>query len=83
MENNEIMFEEVMDVTEEIADVGSGKSLSAGKVIGVAALVGGAIALSYKFVAKPVIAKIKAKKEAKNATVEVEHTEIVNDCDEE
>lgn len=70
MENKEIMAnEEVMEVmTEEIATVDSGKNIAA--VIGVAALVGGAIALGYKFVVKPIIAKVKAKKEQQELEVE-------------
>lgn len=61
MENNEIMYEEY-EVTEEETTTGSGKGLKIAAGVGIATIVG---ALAYKFIAKPVIAKIKAKKEQK------------------
>jgi 2-keto-3-deoxy-L-rhamnonate aldolase RhmA len=80
MENNEIiMNEEVMEATEEIVEAVPCTGKSVATVIGVTALVGGAIALGYKFVAKPIIAKLKAKKEAK--AIEVEPYDV-DDCEE-
>lgn len=68
METNEIMNnEEVIEVTEEIATAGSGKGLKIAAGIGLTVLVGG---LAYKYVVKPMWAKIKAKKEEQNISVE-------------
>lgn len=54
--NNEIMETEVIEeATQEIADTGFGPKTKIGAGIIVAALVGG---LTYKFVVKPMIAKI-------------------------
>ena len=79
METNEIMTtnESVIDeVTTEIANVDSGK---AGKIVAGAVatvLVGGLI---YKFVVKPLVAKHKAKKEAKaNEVIECDN---YDECD--
>ena len=59
MNNNEIMVnEEVMEVT-EIATSGAGKGFKIAVGIGLTAL-GGVIA--YKYVLKPIVAKIKTKK---------------------
>lgn len=61
METNEIMTnEEVIETTEEIVKTGTGKWLKVAAGVGLAVLVGG---LAYKYVAKPLVAKIKAKKE--------------------
>lgn len=61
METNEIINNEVMtEVTEEIANVKTSKGLIIGAAIGVGLVVVGAIT---KFVAIPLIKKIKAKKE--------------------
>lgn len=61
MNNNEIMVnEDVIEVTEEIANAGFGKGFKVTAGIGLTAL-GGFVA--YKYVIKPVMAKIKAKKE--------------------
>ena len=69
MENTEIMTtnEEVMDVTEELAETTSGKALKVIAGVGLVVLAG---ALVYKYVAKPIGAKVRAAKEAK-AKVEV------------
>lgn len=68
METNEIMNnEEVIEVTEEIATAGSGKGLKIAAGIGLTVLVGG---LAYKYVVKPMWAKIKAKKEDQKISVE-------------
>lgn len=56
--------EEIMNVTEEVATTNSGKAVKAVVGIGVAALAGTVL---YKRVLKPVVAKFKAKKEAKKA----------------
>lgn len=61
MDTNEIMVnEEVIEVTEEIANASFGKGFKVAAGIGLTAL-GGFVA--YKYVIKPVMAKIKAKKE--------------------
>lgn len=60
MENNEIMVnEEVMEATEEIATAGVSKGFKVAVGIGLAAI-GGVIA--YRYVVKPLVAKIKAKR---------------------
>jgi hypothetical protein len=59
MDNNEIMVnEEVMEAT-EIATSGAGKGFKIAAGIGLAAL--GSV-ITYKYVVKPIVAKIKAKK---------------------
>lgn len=81
METKEIMTtnEEVMEVTEDIVNAGSG---NAGKVI--AGLAGAIVVggLIYKFIAKPLIAKHKAKKNAitKGEVIECDDFE---DCETE
>ena len=61
MDTNEIMVnEEVIETTEEIATASSGKGFKVTAGVGLTVL-GGFVA--YKYVIKPVIAKIKAKKE--------------------
>lgn len=61
MDANEIMTnEEVVEVTEEVTANNSGKGFMIAAGIGAAILVGG---LAYKYVAKPIVAKIKAKKD--------------------
>lgn len=59
MDNNEIMVnEEVMEATEIVtSEAGKGFKIAAG--IGLAAL--GSL-IAYKYVVKPIVAKIKAKK---------------------
>lgn len=61
MDTNEIMVnEEVIEVTEEIATAGSGNGIKMVAGIGLAVLGGVA---AYKYLIKPMVAKIKAKKE--------------------
>lgn len=63
MDTNEIMVnEEVIELTEEIATASSGNGIkmAAGVVL---AVLGGVAA--YKYLVKPIVAKIKAKKERK------------------
>jgi len=61
MNTNEIMVnEEVIETTEEIATASSGKGFKVAASVSLIVL-GGFVA--YKYVIKPVIAKIKAKKE--------------------
>ena len=71
METNEIMNnEEVIETTaEEVTKVSSGKGFKVAAGIGLAVLVG---VIAYKYVGKPVIAKIKAKKEEATVT-DAEH----------
>ena len=70
MNNNEIMVnEDVIEVTEEIATAGFGKGFKVAAGVGLTVL-GGFVA--YKYVIKPVIAKIKAKKEQQRINAEVD-----------
>lgn len=77
MENEIMNNEEIMETTtEEIAKAGSGKGLAIAAGIGLVALVG---AVAYKF-GRPMIAKIKAKKEQKGVVdAEVVAEEDVDD----
>ena len=81
METNEIMTmnEEVIEeVTTEIAEADSGKAMSVIAGVGLAVLAGTVI---YKFAVKPLVAKAKAKKEAK-ARAEIIEGDFVEDYDE-
>lgn len=71
METNEIMNnEEIMETTtEEIVRASSCRGIRIAVGVGLTALVGVAI---YKYVGKPIIAKIKARKERKNVDTEIE-----------
>lgn len=70
MDTNEIMAnEDVIETTEEIAKVGSKKVFEAVAGIGLTVL-GGFVA--YKYVIKPMAAKIKAKKEQQRINAEVD-----------
>ena len=66
MENNEILTnEEVMETTEEIVNASSGKGFKVAAGIGLAVLAG---VVAYKYIGKPLLAKIKAKKEETQET---------------
>lgn len=67
MENTEIMNNEVIEVTEEIAKTGLSKGVKVAAGIGLTVVVG---VIAYKYVGKPVIAKIKAKIEQKKTSEE-------------
>lgn len=77
MEANEIMVnEEVIENTaEEIVKASSGTALKVAGGIGLAVLAGVVV---YKFVAKPAIARFKAKDDWSDV-VDAEATEIVDD----
>lgn len=61
MDTNEIMTnEEVIETAEEIVQNGSGKGFKVAVGIGLAVLAG---VIVYKYVAKPMMTKIKAQKE--------------------
>lgn len=61
MDINEIMVnEEVIETTEEIVNARSGKAFKVAAGVGLAVLTGVVV---YKYVAKPILAKIKAQKE--------------------
>lgn len=69
MSTNEIMVnEEVIETTDGIATAGSGKVFKVVAGVGLTVL-GGFVA--YKYVIKPVIAKIKNKKEQRRINAEV------------
>lgn len=73
MDTNEIMVNgEVIEVTEEIATASFGKGFKVTAGIGLTAL-GGFVA--YKYVIKPVIAKIKAKKKQQRMDAEFDEFE--------
>lgn len=61
MDTNEIMTnEEVVETTEEIVTAaGSGKAIKIAAGVGLSVIIG---VVAYQYVAKPMIAKIKAKK---------------------
>lgn len=68
MMNEEIMLNEfIEDTTDEIATASSGKGFKVAAGVGLTVLVG---VISYKYVIKPVIAKIKAKKEQQRINAE-------------
>lgn len=76
MDANEIMTnEEVVLATEEIATAGSGKGFKVAAGIGLAVLAGG---IAYKYIAKPLMAKIKDKKNQPEIISEAEYTEECN-----
>lgn len=77
MNTNEIINnEEVMNATEEIVTANSDKVLMAVAGVGLAVLVTG---LAYKYIAKPMIAKHRAKKEQQAMTVKYEDIDVDND----
>ena len=73
MENNEILTnEEVMETTVEIVNASSGKGFKVAAGIGLAVLAG---VVAYKYIGKPLLAKIKAKKEETQEITDVEFNE--------
>lgn len=80
METNEIMTnEEVMEVTEdivanEVSDLGKGLAIGA-------AIVAGSL-IAYKYVIKPIAAKIKDAREQKKLGAENADLALVDDCEE-
>lgn len=73
MMNEEIMVNELIEGTEEIATASSGKGFKVAVGVGVAALVS---VVAYKYVIKPIVVKIKAKKE------QVEVIEVIEEIEE-
>lgn len=80
METNEIMNnEEVMETTtEEIVKASSGKGFKVAAGVGLAVLAGVAGVVIYKYVGKPMIAKIKAQKEQQVIDAEREDSDEPN-----
>lgn len=78
MNENEIKtIEEVVPSTEEITTATSENGVGVGMAIGAAIVLVGAAA--YKYIAKPLVAKIKAKKEQKaTGDIEVEPKIVEN-----
>lgn len=75
MDTNEIITnDEVILAAEEIATASSGKSFNKAVGIGLAILIG---VVAYKYVAKPIMAKIKAKRNQQETTFVAEDT---NEC---
>lgn len=80
MNENEIMTnEEVVNATEEIATATSENGVGVGMAIGAAVVLVGAAA--YKYIAKPLAAKIKAKKEQKAIDDVKTESETVEDVE--
>lgn len=80
MNENEIMTnEEVVNATEEIATATSENGVGVGMAIGAAVVLVGAAA--YKYIAKPLAAKIKAKKEQKAIDDVETESETVEDVE--
>ena len=78
MENTEIMNNEVVETTEEVIEntsLSKGVKIAAG--VGLSVVVG---VIVYKYVAKPVIANIKAQIEQKKMAAE-EQTVILDESD--
>ena len=78
MENTEIMNNEVVETTEEVIEntsLSKGVKIAAG--VGLSVVVG---VIVYKYVAKPVIANIKAQIEQKKMAAE-ENTVILEESD--
>ena len=75
METNEIMVnEDVIEVTEEIANAGFGKSFKVAAGVGLAVIVS---FVAYKYVVKPMVAKIKTKKEQQRMDADFDEFEVV------
>lgn len=73
MNTNEIMVNgEVIEVTEEIATASSRKGIKV--AVGVGLVVLGGVA-AYKYIIKPMVAKIKAKKEQQKMGAEFDEFE--------
>lgn len=82
MENTEIMNNEVIEATEEIVETGMSKGIKVAAGIGLTVVVG---VIAYKYVAKPVIAKIKAEieqRKAKDNVIEIQEEDL-DDSDED
>ena len=71
MNTNEIMVNEVIETTEGIATASSGKGIKTAAGIVSLAVLGGVAA--YRFIVKPMVAKIKAKKEQQGINEEVDN----------
>ncbi len=84
MNNNEIMNNEVMETTEEVIEnTGMSKGVKIAVGVGLSVVVGLVV---YKYVAKPVIANIKAqlrqkKMAAKEQTIVVDEYDVVAEDD--
>lgn len=78
MENNEIMKnEEIIETTAEFVSADSGKSMKVVAGIGLSLLVSDA---AYKYIIKPMLAKMKAKKNSHVIhVVKEEDVSLVND----
>lgn len=78
MENNEIMNNEVIEATEEVIEnTGMSKGIKVAAGIGLSVVVG---VIVYKYVAKPVIANLKAQIEQKKMAAQ-EQTIILDESD--
>jgi len=81
MENTEIMNNEVIETTTEVVETGMNKGLKVAAGIGVSVVVG---YVAYKYVVKPVVAKIKAGiEQKKTAAAEAEMYVVESEDSEE
>lgn len=69
--NEEIKVNEVIETTEEIATASSGNGIKMAVGIVALAVLGGVGA--YRYIVKPMVAKIKAKKEQQGINEEVDN----------
>lgn len=80
MDAKEIMTnDEVIETTEEIMKTGTSKGFKIAAGVGLAVLVGG---VAYKYIVKPIAAKIKSKKEPE-IIVEVGYNSFEDDIESE
>lgn len=84
MDKNEIMTsEEVIEAAEEITSTGAGKALKVAAGIGLAVLVGG---IAYRYIVKPVMARVKGKKAQSEMVIEMpncaEESDIMEESEE-
>ena len=84
MDNNEIMLnEDVIEVTEGIATAGFGKGFKAAAGVGLISLGGFALGgfLAYKYAIKPIAAKIKAKRKQQKMDADFDEFEDFEDVE--
>lgn len=79
MDTNEIMTnDEVMEAAEEVVTTNSENGIGVGMAIGAAVVLGGVAA--YKYIVKPLVTKIKTKKNKQNDSDDSDH-KVVEDVD--
>ena len=77
MDTNEIMQDEnIIEATEQIATAGLDKGLVIGVAVGLVTLAGFA---AYKWIVKPIVAKIKKKNNTHTIVLEADGFEVSNE----